>query len=226
MYRQPPIVRAKRQIREGLSYVWRTPVLRSTLLLMVVVGTFSLNFQVVIPLMAKVTFGGTASTYGLISSIMGTGSLIGALGVASRHKPTNRMLLLACLSFGAMMILTSLSPSLEVALPLFFLTGMASIAFMATANSMLQLAATPSMRGRVMALYTMVFLGSTPIGGPIIGYISQQFGPRFGFGVGGLAALGGALVSGASLVRTRRLAGRGIGAALPVREGAPEPAAA
>src|SRR4051812_49131942 len=196
-----PVVRAKRQVREGLSYVWHTPELRSTLLVMAVVGTLAFNFQVVVPLLAKLSFHGNAGTYGLLSSVMGAGSLVGALVTASRHKPTPKVLLVSCVSFGVFMLGASMAPSLGLALPLFALTGGMSMMFMATANSTLQLTATPSMRGRVMALYTLVFLGSTPIGGPLIGLISQHFGPRVGFGIGGAAAVVAGMVASASLLR-------------------------
>jgi MFS family permease len=206
MVRQPPVPRAKRQVREGLSYVWHTGELRLTLLVMAVVGTLAFNFQVVVPLLAKLSFHGNAGTYGLLSAVMGAGSLIGALGTASRHKPTAKVLLVSCVAFGAFMLATSLAPSLPLALPLFAATGAMSMTFMATANSTLQLKATPSMRGRVMALYTLVFLGSTPIGGPLIGWISQHYGPRVGFAIGGVAALMAGLVAGFSLLRKRRTA--------------------
>ena len=204
LVRQPPVARAKRQVREGLIYVWHTPELRSTLLVMAVVGTLAFNFQVVVPLLAKLSFHGNAGTYGLLSSVMGGGSLFGALGTASRAKPTAKVLLVSCVTFGAFMLGVSLAPSLALALPLFALTGAMSMTFMATANSTLQLTATPSMRGRVMALYTLVFLGSTPIGGPIIGFVSQHFGPRVGFGVGGAASLVAGVVASVTLLRRHR----------------------
>src|SRR3954447_2652383 len=147
LLRQPPVVRAKRQVREGLTYVWHTPELRSTLLVMAVVGTLAFNFQVVVPLLAKLSFHGNAGTYGLLSSVMGAGSLIGALGTASRHKPTAKVLVLSCIAFGAFMLVASMAPTLGIAIPLFALTGATSMTFMATANTTLQLKATPSMRG-------------------------------------------------------------------------------
>jgi MFS family permease len=206
LVRQPPVPRAKRQVREGLSYVWHTSELRLTLLVMAVVGTLAFNFQVVVPLLAKLSFHGNAGTYGLLSSVMGAGSLIGALGTASRHKPTAKVLLVSCVAFGAFMLATSMAPSLALALPLLVVTGAMSMTFMATANTTLQLGASPSMRGRVMALYTLVFLGSTPIGGPLIGFISQHFGPRVGFGIGGASAVVAGLVAAFSLARKRRTA--------------------
>src|SRR4051812_956015 len=199
-----PVVRAKRQVREGLTYVWHTPELRLTLMVMAVVGTLAFNFQVVLPLLAKLSFHGNAGTYGLLSSVMGAGSLIGALGTASRHKPTPKVLMGSCVAFGAFMLAASMAPTLPIAIPLFVLTGATSMTFMATANTTLQLKATPSMRGRVMALYTLVFLGSTPIGGPIIGYICQHFGPRVGFGVGGVAALVAGLAGSTTLLKARK----------------------
>ena len=226
LIRRPPVARAKGQVREGLAYVWRTPELRSTLLLMAVVGTLAFNFQVVVPLLAKVSFHGNAGTYGVISSVMGLGSLVGALAIAGMRKPTAFMLLFSCTSFGVFMLATAMAPSLAVALPLFVLTGATSIAFMSTANSTLQLAADPSMRGRVMALYTLVFLGSTPIGGPLVGFISQHLGPRFGFGLGGAATIVGGLVATATMVRSRRRAGRPLRTRVPAMDPVAEPATA
>jgi len=226
MIRRPPIVRAKRQVREGLAYVWHTPELRSTLLLMAVVGTLAFNFPVVVPLLAKLSFHGNAGTYGLMSSLMGAGSLVGALAIASMRRPTPFMLVLSCTTFGIFMVAIAMAPTLAVALPLFVFAGLTSIAFMSTANTTLQLSADPSMRGRVMALYTLVFLGSTPIGGPLIGWVCQHFGPRVGYGVGGVATIAGGLVAALVLLRGRRLVEARVGPAIASVGESPEPAAA
>jgi MFS family permease len=189
LYRTAGVVRAKRQAREGLSYVWQTPELRATILLMAVVGTLAFNFTVVLPVLAKFTFQGDAATFGWFSSLMGLGSVFGALAVASKLQPTAKLLVGTALAFGAVMLLSAVAPTLMSENATMVLLGATSITFMATANSTCQLTSVPEMRGRVMALYGLVFLGSTPIGGPIVGWIDQDFGPRWGLAIGGIATL-------------------------------------
>jgi MFS family permease len=201
LFLTPPVARAKGQVREGLRYVWETPELRTAILVMAVVGTLAFNFTVVLPVLAKFTFHGDAGTYGLLTSLMGLGSIIGALGVASKLVPTAKLLVGSCMAFGVVMTVSAVAPTLMTEGLLIVLLGLTSITFMATVNSMCQLGSVPAMRGRVMALYGLVFLGSTPIGGPIVGWISQQFGPRYGLGVGGVATVLSAIVAGAVLLR-------------------------
>ena len=198
-----PVERAKGQIREGFRYVWHSDELRTTILLMAVVGTLAFNFTVVLPVMARFVFHGGAGTYGWLTSLMGAGSLIGALASASRLNPTRRLLVGSCLVFGVCMTAAAVAPTLLVENLLIVLVGASSITFMATANSTCQLISVPAMRGRVMALYGLVFLGSTPIGGPLIGWICQHVGPRFGMGVGGIATIVAALVTGSVLLHRR-----------------------
>jgi MFS family permease len=219
-----PVARAKGQIREGLRYVWASTELRSTILLLAVVGTLAFNFSVVLPVMAKFTFHGDAGTYGSLTALMGAGAMVGALATASRLVPSPKLLAGSCLVFGVTMTMAAAAPTLLAERALMVVVGAASITFMATANSTCQLTTSPEMRGRVMALYGLVFLGSTPIGGPLIGWISQAFGPRFGMGIGGVATIASALVAGAILLRRDAAQRRG-----PVSAGvdpAAEPAAA
>jgi MFS family permease len=176
-------------IREGLRYVWRTDALRRPLVLMSVLFLFSFNYAVLLPLFAERTFDGDAGTLGLLFSVMGAGSLGGALAMAGRANPSERRLSLAAIVVGVVTILVSLAPSLELALAGMVALGAASVAFFVTANSTLQLTARPEMRGRVMALYGMVFLGSTPFGGPVAGWVGEHLGARVGFAGGGLVAL-------------------------------------
>ena len=195
LVRQASITSGKRQVRAGLAYVRRTPVLRSTLLLVAVVGTLGFSANVVLALLAKVTFHGDAGTYALLTSAMGVGSLAGALVTAARTRPSRRLLVGSCLAFGLLLTASAAAPGLALAVPLLALAGAAGIAFLTTANSTLQLASEPAMRGRVMALYLLVFLGSTPVGGPLVGFVSEYFGPRFGLALGGVATVGAALWS-------------------------------
>jgi MFS family permease len=208
-----PVARAKGQIREGLRYVWASTELRSTILLLAVVGTLAFNFSVVLPVLAKFTFHGDAGTYGLLTALMGAGAMVGALATASRLAPSPKLLVGSCLVFGVTMTVAAAVPTLMAERALMVLVGAASITFMATANSTCQLTSSPEMRGRVMALYGLVFLGSTPIGGPLIGWISQALGPRFGMGVGGVATISSAAVAGAVLLRREGALHRGHPAA-------------
>lgn len=203
LFLTPPVARAKGQAREGLRYVWRTPELRAAILVMAVVGTLAFNFTVVLPVLAKFTFHGGAGTYGVLTSLMGVGSIIGALGAASKLAPTAKLLVGSCLAFGIIMTVCAVVPTLGAEYALIVVLGVTSITFMATVNSMCQLASRPEMRGRVMALYGLVFLGSTPIGGPIVGWICQQWSPRWGMGVGGIATLLAAFAAAAVLLRRR-----------------------
>lgn len=176
-------------IREGLRYVWRTDALRRPLLLMSVLFLFSFNYSVLLPLFAERTFDGDAGTLGLLFSVMGVGSLGGALVMAGRANPSERRLALAAIVVGVVTILVALAPSLDLAVAGMIPLGAASVAFFVTANSTLQLTARPEMRGRVMALYGMVFLGSTPFGGPVAGWVGEHFDARVGLAGGGLVAL-------------------------------------
>lgn len=190
-----PAPRAPGQLREGLRYVWSTPVLRSTLLLMAVVGTLAYNFRMLLPLLAENVFGGGAGTFGALSAMMGVGTLLGALASAHAPRPTRRLLLGSALAFGSLILVVAASPTRGFGMAALVPMGAASIVFAATANSMLQTTASPVMRGRVMALYAIVFLGSTPVGGPLVGWIAETLGTRAALGLGGVATLLGAVVA-------------------------------
>jgi MFS family permease len=190
-------------IREGLRYVWRTDALRRPLLLMSVLFLFSFNYSVLLPLLAERTFNGNAGTLGLLFSVMGVGSLGGALAMAGRANPSERRLALAAIVVGVVTILVSLAPTLDLAVAGMIPLGAASVAFFVTANSTLQLTARPEMRGRVMALYGMVFLGSTPFGGPVAGWLGEHFDARVGLAVGGLMALATGAIGMWTLARPR-----------------------
>jgi len=221
LHRQAPVPRARGQIREGLRYVWARPELRSPLLLMAVVGLLGFNFTTVLPALARQTFHTDAGGFGFMGTAMGAGSLVGALATASRARPTVALILGSCLAFGATAILAAAAPTLAWEMPALALVGAAAIAFIATLNSTLQLRSSAAMRGRVMALYALLFLGSTPIGGPLIGWISQHFGARMGLALGGVATLAGALAFGGGLARGRRQAAEGEVAPSPSPAGEP-----
>jgi MFS family permease len=176
-------------IREGLRYVWRSGELRRPLALMSVLYLFSFNYSVLMPLLAERTFGGDAGTLGLFLSTAGVGSLAGALVMAGRPSPSERRLALAAVGVGVVTVLVALAPTLGIATASMLPLGVASIVFFVTANSTLQLSSRPEMRGRVMALYGIVFLGSTPIGAPIAGWVGEHLGARAAFAGGGVIAL-------------------------------------
>jgi MFS family permease len=190
-----PVGRKRGEVRSALRYVRRTPELLIPLLMMALVGTISFNFQVLLPLLADFTWHGTATTYALLTAAMGVGSVIGALAAGSRGRVSSRLLVLSSLAFGVSMLLAAAAPTLELQLLALLPLGAASVTFAAGVNSTLQIAVEPLMRGRVMALYSVVFLGSTPIGAPLVGWLAGAAGPRAGLVAGGLAALTAAVVA-------------------------------
>ena len=185
--------RAKGQVREGLRYVRRAPDLFIPLVMMGVIGALAFNFQVVLPLFVTDTFDGAPSTFTLLLSAMSAGSLVGALVGARRTQVETPHVVVSATFFGLAMLALALSPVLWVAFPLGFVVGVASITFLTTSTAIVQMKSDPSMRGRVLALQAILFLGSTPIGGPILGVVCDAFGARAGLALGGFAALGAAV---------------------------------
>jgi MFS family permease len=206
LHRSAPLGRQKGQLTEGLRYIWHTAELRWILLLMLVVGTFAINSPVVLPLLAKITFQRGPEVYSWMSIAMGAGAMFGALFAANRSDVRGRLLYGTGMVFGVSILVAALAPTLGLFIGLLVIVGGGQIAFLATTNSALQLLSDSSMRGRVMAVYTITLLGTTPIGGPLIGWISDAFGPRWGFAVGGIATVLGVLVFGTAFVRARRSA--------------------
>ena len=199
----PVTPRGKGQIREGFRYVRRTPVLWIPLVIATIVGTLSYNFQVVMPLLVTRTFGGTDATFTLLFSVLSVGSLIGAIATARRRVVGVMHVILASVGIGVALLVMAASPTLGFAFGAAVLVGLATMVFMISWTSIVQLRADPTMRGRVLALQSMVFLGSTPIGGPLVGWISQQWGPRLGFAIGGIGTLAATAWAGWALVRQR-----------------------
>lgn len=188
------VVRAKGQLREGLSYVWRTPRLREPLILVFVVGLLVYNFNVILPLFARETFHQGAAAFSALTSLMATGAVVGGVVVAGRGNPTLHRLTTIGMAFGVMICAVALAPTLPSALGLIVPMGALSIAFIATANSTIQIRVDQSMRGRVMALYAIGFLGTAPIGAPLVGWISQVSSPRVALVVGAVAAVSASAV--------------------------------
>jgi MFS family permease len=200
-----PAARARGQLREGFRYVARTPELGIPLVMMGLVGMLAYNFQVTLPVVAKHVFGGDARTFGLMTAAMGIGAVGGGLVSAARGKTGSRPMVITAFAFGAVILAAALAPTLPVEFAALGLVGFASVSFLAMANSTLQLGAAPQMRGRVMSLWSVAFLGSTPIGGPIVGWITSMEGARVGLAVGGVSCLVAALFG---LLAMRHVRGR------------------
>ncbi len=188
------VARTKGQLSEGFRYVRSQPVIRNTLVMMAIIGTFTYEFSVVLPLFAEFTFEQGASGYAALTSAMGIGAVIGGLYTASRRRTGPAVLVVSAALFGAAMLLASVSPTMTLALGAMVIVGFFSINFTSLANVTLQLASAPQMQGRVMSLWTMAMLGTTPIGGPIMGVIGEHAGARWALGLGGVAALAAAAI--------------------------------
>jgi MFS family permease len=194
--------RAKGQLRAGLAYVRRRIDLVIPLLMVFVIGTFGLNFQITLPLMVRQVFHRGAGSFGALSTCLAVGSLTGALLATLRNRrPRIRFLLLAALGFGALEAVTGLMPtylSLAIILPL---TGTAALTFMTACNTAVQMGIDAQMRGRVMSLYLLCFFAGTPVGAPVIGWVAERYGPRASIVVGGLVCALVAVVVAAVLAR-------------------------
>ena len=202
--RAEPAPSERGQALEGLRYVWGRPELRACLLLVTVVALFGQNFRVVLPLFARDVLGGGAETYGWLTSALGAGAVLGALATAARERVTAWSMLVWGAVFSVVSMLLAGAPGLVAALVLLVGLGVANISFNTLARTLLQLGAEPSMQGRVIALHAIVFLGSTPIGGPMIGWICEQFGSRAGLLVSGLVPAVAALALLPTLRRANR----------------------
>jgi MFS family permease len=185
----PRAARERGQLRGALRYVRATPQLWIPLALLAVVGTFTFNFQVLLPLLAQFSFHGGAGAYAAFTTAMGVGAILGAIANGARSRIRPAMLAAAALAFGALTATLATAPSTLTAAVALVPVGAASVVFAASVNSALQLAVAPAMRGRVMALFSVVLLGSTPIGGPLMGWIASTTGPRTALALGGAAAL-------------------------------------
>jgi MFS family permease len=207
-----PSPRAPGQLREGLRYVRRTPELGVPLLMMALAGALAYEFQVTLPVMARQGLHAGATAYGFMTAAMGVGAVVGGLFVANKGRTGLPPLVLAATAFGVVLLFAALAPNLPIEIVALAFVGGASISFMSTGNSTLQLTAAPGMRGRVMSLWFVAFQGSTPIGGPIVGWVMAQAGARAGLGLGGITCLLVALLGLLALRRLRSGAPRTAGA--------------
>lgn len=184
-----PTPRAKGQLREGLAYAAREPALAVPLLMMTLVGCLAYEFPVVLPVVAAQTFHRGSEAYGFMTAALGAGAVVGGLYIAARGRSGIQALVRSAATLAAAFLAATLAPNLWTELVALALVGATCVSFMSMSNSTLQLNAAPAMRGRIMALWAVAFVGSTPIGGPITGWVSQEFGGRAGLGVGAAACL-------------------------------------
>jgi MFS family permease len=189
------VAKAKGQLREGLRYVWGQPELRLPLLLVTAVGTMAFNFSVILPLFATRDLDGSATTFTTMMSIMSVGLVIGALTIARRTRADTAFLARCALALGAAMAALAFAPATLTAYVAVIPVGITSIMVVSGANAVVQLATAPEMRGRVLALIAVVFLGSTPIGGPITGWISETFGARWALALGAITCFGAGVLT-------------------------------
>lgn len=196
--------REKGQVRAGLRYAFAHKEIRNILIAVGVVGVFTFNFPLTLPLLVRQTFHAGAAEYGFFTAMMGVGAIFGGLFVAHRSRPSAVLLTAICFLFGVTVLLVALAPGQRLVALALIPTGAASIAFIATANAALQLLSAEEMRGRVMALYSICFLGSTPIGAPLMGVACAIWNPRIALAIGAAAAFVGALVLGRA-ARTKNI---------------------
>lgn len=200
LYPAPPLERAKGQLRAGVRYVLGRSDLLLPMVLVFIVGTFGMNFQITTALIAKQVFHRTATGYGLLSTSLAVGAFLGAILATRRtRRPSMRFLLHAALAFGVIEVVAGSMPTFETTAALLMPAGLAMLTFTTAANAAVQLGVEPTMRGRVMALYLVCFMGGTPVGAPIIGWVAGAFGPRWGMVGGGLICV----IAAAALVAAR-----------------------
>ncbi|PYG00989.1 Predicted arabinose efflux permease, MFS family [Georgenia satyanarayanai] len=185
----PHTSRGRGQIREGLRYVRGRSDIVTIMVVVGVVGALGLNFQLTSAVMAREVFGKGAGEYGVLGSILAIGSLGGALLAARRKRPRVRLVLGAAFAFGVASGLMAIMPTYELYALMTIPVGFASLTMMTAANATVQMSTDPAMRGRVMSLYMMVFLGTTPIGAPIVGWVAETFSARWAIGVGAISAI-------------------------------------
>jgi MFS family permease len=195
MRRSPRVARAKGQLREGFAYVRRTPELLLPLVLVAVAGTLAMNYPITLPLLAERSLGGDVTTFTMLYATMSAGSVMGALQVARRRDVAIGVLVRAGMGLAVSILALAMAPATPLATAAALAVGFHMVFLVSGSNTVVQLRADPLMRGRVLALFSMVFLGSKPIGGPLVGWVSEAVGPRVGVAVGGLGmALGTAWV--------------------------------
>jgi len=198
-------VRAPGGFVAGFRYVWKRPDLRAILLMLFLVGTFGMNFQLFISTMAVKVFHTDAGGYGLLASMMAVGTVTGALLAAGREKPRIELLLSGTAVFAVGCALAAVMPNYWMFGAMLVVIGVSALTITNSTNSLMQLSTEPAMRGRVMAIRLAIAMGGTPIGAPLVGWIADRFGPRWALGVGAMAGVSGAIVMLVYLVKYRDL---------------------
>jgi MFS family permease len=197
----PPLPRARGQVLEGFRYVLSNPNIGFTLLIMAIIGTLTYEFHISLALLARSTFIGDAGSYAFLTASMGLGATAGGIFFASRKGVHFSKMVIACFLFGLAVLGAAWMPSLLLTGLVMVLVGVFSINYSSLGNSLLQLESSPQMRGRVMSLWSMAFLGSTTIGAPIVGWFAEAAGARWGLALGGAAALFAAALGALALRR-------------------------
>jgi MFS family permease len=206
LQRSAPAARTRGQLRQTLGYTRRHPDLVLAMVLAFTVGTFGFNSQITIALMAREVFGLGAAAFGLLSTAYAVGSLSGALLSTRRStRPLQRFLVVSAVVFGVLLVISGLMPNYYAFAALLIPTGAAALVFSVACNSFVQLGVDPQMRGRVLALYFMCFMGGTPFGAPLIGWLSERLGAPWGLIGGGIVCVVVAAAAGAVLARGRRV---------------------
>jgi MFS family permease len=195
LHRTARASRAPGGLLEGFRYVWRRPDIMTILLMLFLIGTFGINFPIFISTMAVSVFHVGAGGFGLLTSMMAIGSVAGALLSARREKPGLSVITIAAAVFGGGFCLAAAMPSYALFGCALIVIGMSAQTFTTTANSTLQLSTEPEMRGRVIALFLAIAVGTTPIGAPFIGWVADTFGPRWALGVGAASGFGAVIVA-------------------------------
>ena len=194
LYPVPPVPRRRGQLREGLRYAAGVPAIARPLLMMALVGTFTFEFEVSLPLLASTTFHGTETTYSWLIGALGAGAVAGGLCAARSSRTGVARLTKAALGYAVAVGLVAAAPTLATAVAACALAGAASVFFLTTGNATIQLASDPAYRGRVTALWSMALVGSTPIGSPVIGALSDLASPRYALALGAVACLAAAVI--------------------------------